>query len=84
MAVNSMSFTPKDVVNGEFKKFLMMLTTMELEDRYNDIHIWSDSYCIIVEWVSRDYNDRYDTGEFKFVDKDHEVVPIKWEEDNDT
>lgn len=84
MTVNSMSFTPKDVANGEFQKFLMMLTTMELEDRYNDIHVWSDSYCIIVEWVSRDYNDYYGIGEFKFVDKDHEVVPIEEEQDNDT
>jgi len=65
---NSMAFTPEEVKKGLHLKLLNTLLELnaEREDAsYNDIHIWSDSYCTIIDWV--DYNDEYGCGKFEFV-----------------
>lgn len=76
MNINSMEFTPKDVENGELTKFLNMLITLDCEHHYNDIHIWCDSYCTIVEWVQVEYTS---DEQFKFVDCNHQVVENEYD-----
>jgi hypothetical protein len=71
MNINRMDFTPKDVEGGELTKFLNMLIALDCENYYNDIHIWSDGYCTIVEWVQVNYESN---EQFKFVDCNHQVV----------
>ena len=83
MTLNSIAFTPEDVEKGEFQKFLIALTNMDLEDRYNEIHIWSDGYCQIIDWVTRHYDNSCGEGSFEFIDEDHEVISIQWESSED-
>ena len=71
--MNSMSFTPKDVEKGELRKFLDTLLSMDLDERYNEIHIWSDSFCTIVDWECVPWDHSYG-GTFEYVDEDHEVI----------
>ena len=49
---NSMAFTPEEVKKGLHLKLLNTLLDLNAarEDAsYNDIHIWSDSYCTIID-----------------------------------
>jgi len=73
--LNSTAFTPKEVEKGLHLKLIKHLLeeSTELENSYNDIHITSDSYCIIIEWQQMSYE--YDSGcGFKFIDEEHEVL----------
>ena len=72
---NSMAFTPEEVKKGLHLKLLNTLLELnaEREDAsYNDIHIWSDGYCTIIDWV--DYNPEFGCGKFEFVDSDEYVM----------
>lgn len=75
MNINTMYFTPKDVEQGEFSRFLNMLMTLECEDVYNELHIWSDGYVTIVEWTQTTYDD---DRHFSFIDEDHYIA--SWNE----
>jgi len=73
--INSTAFTPEEVAKGLHLKLIKHLLeeSTELEGSYNDIHITSDGYCIIIEWKQMDYE--YDAGcGFKFIDEEHEVL----------
>lgn len=59
-----MAFTPEEVKKGLHTKLISFLLDLnrDLEDSYNDIHIWSDSCCTIVDWC----NVSYDSGDGRF------------------
>lgn len=65
---NSQSFTPKEVAKGLHLKLLNVLLELnaEFENRYNDIHIWTDGYCTIIDWTEAYYDDAGE-GRFEFV-----------------
>ena len=65
---NSMAFTPEEVARGQHLKLLKTLFELNADKEdasYNDIHIWSDGYCTIIDWV--DYNPVFGGGKFEFV-----------------
>ena len=72
--MNSQAFTPEEVEKGLLKDFLNMLLTIssKFEDSYYDIHITTDGYCTIVEWVDCFYNQPSD--QFKLVKEDQIVM----------
>ena len=65
---NSIAFTPDEVAEGFLEKFLGVLLDFnnKNQERYHDIHITTDGFCTIVEWVTRPYDDSC-AGKFKFV-----------------
>ena len=72
--MNSQAFTPKEVEKGLLKDFLNMLLTIssKFEDSYYDIHITTDGYCTIVEWVDCFYDQPSD--QFKLVKEDQVIM----------
>ena len=68
---NSMAFTPDEkelclkLVNYLFEY------NAKSEDGFQDIHIWYDSYCTVVEWTYCPYHD--DCGSFKYVGENEYV-----------
>ena len=72
--MNSQAFKPEEVKKGLLKDFLTMLLTIssKFEDSYYDIHITTDGYCIIVEWVDCFYN--YPSDQFKLVTENQAVM----------
>lgn len=71
---NSMSFTPEEVKKGLHLKLLNTLLELnnEFEKGYNDIHMWTDGYCTIIDWQFVYFEEGYDAG--KFVYKSEEEV----------
>lgn len=72
---NSMAFTPEEVEKGlhlKLLKTLLELTADKGDNSYNDIHIWSDGYCTIIDWV--DYNPEFGMGRFEFVPSDGYIM----------
>lgn len=72
---NSMAFTPEEVERGQHLKLLQTLFELNADKEdasYNDIHIWSDGYCTIIDWV--DYNPEFGTGRFEFVPCDGYIL----------
>lgn len=72
---NSMAFTPEEVAKGQHLKLLnalLDLTSGKEDASYNDIHIWSDGYCTIIDWV--DYNPEFGMGRFEFVPGDGYIM----------
>lgn len=74
--MNSQAFTPEQVENGELNDLIEYLLNFnkKSDKSYMDIHITSDSYCTIVEWVEIHYDFKGECGEFKFVDSDEYVM----------
>ena len=74
MSVNNVAFTPEEVEKGMVIDFIQFLLEQnkKLERSFNDIHITSDSYCTIVEWIQKRYDDSDES--FEYVDGDHLVV----------
>lgn len=70
MKTNYQAFTPEEVKKGCFKKLLDALIELQ-KDMSIDIHITSDGYCIIMEWISKCDED---TASFRFVDSDQQIV----------
>lgn len=72
---NSMSFTPEEVKKGLHTSLIDYLISLQYssEHRFNDIHITSDSYCLIVEWVFVPFDHSYG-GSFQYVDEDEHVM----------
>lgn len=73
---NEEAFTPEDVEAGLLDDLIKHLLDHNAKsDRaYYDIHITSDGYCSIVQWVSVPYNDEHYNGEFVFKDEDEYIM----------
>ena len=72
---NSMAFTPEEVARGQHLKLLKTLFELNADkedDSYNDIHIWTDGYCTIIDWV--DYSREFGGGKFEFVPGDGYIL----------
>lgn len=73
--VNSAAFTPEEVKKGlhlDLIKYLLDYNSKS-EKSYNDIHITTDGYCLIVEWTNLNYE--YSSGcGFRYVDEEHELL----------
>lgn len=68
---NSEAFTPDQIEKGlhiDLLNFLMKLNANS-DDYYADIHIWTDGYCTVVDWI-----ENIDGVGFKFVDYDEVVM----------
>lgn len=80
---NCDSFTPEEVKKGFHLNLLNTLLkyNMESEDYYNDIHITTDGYCLIIEWDKIPYSHEYG-GSFKYVDESEVVMLEKIFPDN--
>ena len=79
---NSQAFTPEEVQKGlhlDLIKYLLDYNS-KAEGFFNDIHIDSDGYCVIIEWVQESYKEAC-IG-FEFVDHDEEVMKIVHFPDN--
>ena len=75
--MNYRAFTPEEVKKGLFNDLLDYLLNHNKKnnDRYYDIHITTDGYCSIVEWVECNYNDEYgDNRHFRLIDYDEVVM----------
>lgn len=72
---NSQAFTPEQVENGELQDLLNYLLgfSKKSDKAFMDIHITSDGYCQIVEWVEVNYEFRAECGKFDFIDCGEEV-----------
>lgn len=69
---NSQTFTPEEVEKGlhiEFLQFLLYCNTRSDRGCYNEIHMWSDGYCTVVEWSQSEYCRNH----FEFIDENHVV-----------
>ena len=82
---NSMAFTPEEVEKGQHLKLLKTLFELNADKEdasYNDIHIWTDGYCTIIDWV--DYNPDFGMGKFEFVPGDGVIMLERTFPDNHT
>lgn len=73
---NSQSFTPEEVKKGLhliLLKALLELNT-QLENSYNDIHIWTDGYCTIIEWCEVHSDGAFGDGQFEYVGENQAVL----------
>lgn len=83
---NTQAFTPEEVEQGLLQDLINYLLeyNKKCESGYYDIHITSDSYCTIVEWVDINYEFQYEEGKWDFVDADEEVYKGIYLPDNTT
>ena len=82
---NSQAFTPEEVDEGLHLDLLNYLLdhNRKAKEQYYDIHITSDGYCTIIEWIDVNYNNKYgDEGEFKFVPSNGCIMLEKFFPDN--
>ena len=87
MNVNSVTFTPEEVEKGFLQDLLKYLTdhNEKSNDYYYEIHVTSDGYCSIVEFVRVPYDDSLGGfGKFEYIDEDHVVVKEVILPDNST
>ena len=73
---NSQAFTPEEVKKGlhlDLIKYLLDYN-QKAEGYFNDIHIDTDGYCVIVEWITESYKDA--CSSFEFVGCDEEVLKL--------
>ena len=73
---NEQAFTPEDVEAGLMNDLINHLLdyNKKSERAYYDIHITTDGYCSIVQWVSVPYNEEHYNGEFVFKDEDEVIM----------
>ena len=79
---NSQAFTPEEVKKGlhlDLIKYLLDYN-QKAEGYFNDIHIDTDGYCVIIEWVTESYKDA--CSGFEFVGCDEEVLKLVHFPDN--
>ena len=79
---NSQAFTPEEVKKGlhlDLIKYLLDYN-QKSEGYFNDIHIDTDGYCIIIEWVTESYKEA--CSSFEFVGYDEEVLKLVHFPDN--
>ena len=81
-AYNSQAFTPEEVKNGLHLDLINYLLdyNSKADGYFNDIHIDTDGYCVIVEWVQESYKEACTS--FEFVDQDEEIMKIVHYPDN--
>lgn len=76
--MNSKAFTPEEVKKGLHLDLIKYLLSYgNKSDKYfYDIHIFSDGYCTIIEWVESPYNDDDGVyqGRFGFIDEDEDIM----------
>lgn len=79
---NSQAFTPEEVKKGLHLDLINYLLSYneKSEGFFNDIHIDSDGYCVIIEWVTESYTDSCTS--FEFVGSDEEILKIVHYPDN--
>ncbi len=88
--VNHMDFTPEEVAAGRLGDWVNFLLKDNEKcynikgcDSFNEIHITTDGYCTIVEWIPQVFN--YTIDGFKYVGEEYEVVHMYGEDcDEDT
>lgn len=70
---NSQAFTPEEVEKGLHLKLLNTLLDYNInsQEYYNDIHITSDGYCVIIEWVTNSFE--YGGSEYKLLGEDDAI-----------
>lgn len=68
---NSMAFTPEEIPAA--KDFIEALIDFNVksEKSYNDIHIHTDGYCLIVDWMHKTYE--YDHRKYTILDEDERI-----------
>ena len=84
---NYQAFTPEEVKKRLLNDLLNYLLehNKKNDQQYYDIHITTDGYCSIVEWVDVSYNNEFgEEGKFRFVDSDQVVMLEKTFPDNHT
>ena len=76
MGYNEKAFTPEDVEQGLMKDLLDYLLDYNTKSKeyFYDIHITSDGYCAIVQWVDIPYNSDEAESKFDYVDYDEVVM----------
>lgn len=79
---NSMAFTPEEVKKGKPTELVNFLLSCGDDASFEEIHITTDGYCTIVEWMSNYYDEHIQY--FPFVDEDHDIVKIVEYPDNST
>ena len=81
---NSQAFTPEEVKAGLLKDLLDYLLdhNKKAKEQYYDIHITTDGYCTIVEWIDINYEFEGEQGKFQFVPSDGYVMLEKHFPDN--
>ena len=81
---NSQAFTPEQVDNGELQDLLnyLLLFNKKSKKSYMDIHITSDGYCMIVEWVEVNWEFKEECGKFDFVDSSEIIMQERYFPDN--
>lgn len=60
-----MSFTPEEVADGKLHNFVNVLIDLKAE-----INIWTDGYCMVVEYIEPDSQSRR-TKSFQVVDEEN-------------
>lgn len=89
---NQEAFTPEEVKKDKHLKLLKTLFELEGDtfgdnteaDKAYDIHIWTDGYCLIVEWCDKWFDSSIDSGHFEFVDENQVVLQEVLLPDNST
>lgn len=79
---NSQAFTPEEVKKGlhlDLIKYLLDYN-QKADGYFNDIHIDTDGYCVIIEWVTESYKEA--CSSFEFVGCDEEVLKLVHFPDN--
>lgn len=82
---NSESFLPEEVKAGQHIKLIETLIGLDGYDpndrvdrgnldKFHDIHITSDGYCLIVEWCDHYFDAGIGDGEFHFVGPEQRVA----------
>jgi hypothetical protein len=73
---NSQAFTPEEVKQGLHLDLINYLLDYNSKSKecFNDIHIDSDGFCVIVEWVTETYGNVLTS--FEYVGEDEVVLKI--------
>ena len=74
---NYQAFTPDEVEQGLLNDLLNYLLdhNKKNKNQYYDIHITTDGYCSIIEWIDVSYNHDYgDEGKFEYVPYNGQVM----------
>lgn len=73
--MNSTAFTPEEVKKGlhlDLINYLLSYNAKTEDGTFNDIHITTDGYCLVIEW--EDVNREYSDAKFSFVDDGYVVM----------
>ena len=73
---NSQAFTPEEVKQGLHLDLINYLLSYNAKSKsyFNDLHITSEGYWLIIDWVTEDYDNKL--AGFEFVGEDQLVVQI--------